>query len=223
LILKYYFFSIIIIVFLIILNSVFSPLNLKLENKDPKYSSWFKKIYSDFIWAKAQDTKSKEYKFEIIKNVLKYNSDFIQAQDELCLNINSYLVSSIKTVDIVRILEEAYIKYKTQSFASCLVSSLLSIGNYDEAINFLKKEEQNTKNPFDKNYFFEKIKETVNNKNIITLSKALENYYFEKKTYPGDISILKDLAYIDTIPEDPYGGQYYLAEKGLIRSTSVRK
>jgi len=220
---KYFLFSIIIILFFVILNSIFTPLTMKLEKKEAKYSDWFKKIYSDFIWVKLNELKTKDQKFEIIKNVLKYNSNFKEAEDELCLNVNYYLVSNIKTVEIIDVLKNAYDKHKTQEYSDCLVESFLSIANFDEAIDFLKSQEQTTKNPYEKNYFFQKIKETVNNKNIFMLTKALQNYYYDKKSYPGDITILKDLGYIENIPQDPNGGQYYLAEKGLIRSTSARK
>lgn len=212
-----------ILVIVSLLNVFFTPINLSIDGKYSKYNLMFKKIYSDFVWTKFKANSSTHSKFDIIKSVLDYNSDFKEAELELCNNIDNYLVSSIKTSELVNILYLAFNKNKEQDFASCYVKSLVSVGAFDKAISFLKDEEQNSKDPYVKNFYFEKIKETTNNKNMFMLSTALEKYYVDNKKYPLDISVLKDLTYLDFIPEDPYGGQYYLAEKGKIRRTSERR
>lgn len=220
---KYFFYVFIISFFILILNVFFTPINFNIDGKYSKYNLMFKKIYSDFVWTKFKQNLNPEAKFEIIKNVLDYNSDFKEAELELCSNIDTYLVSSIKTSELLSILNSAFYKNKDQEFVDCYLKSLESMGDYNKAITFLKEEEQNANDPYVKNFYFEKIKNILDNKNVFLLRGALERYYVDKKKYPQDISILKDLAYIDAVPEDPYGGQYYLAEKGKIRRTSDRK
>lgn len=222
-ILKYSFFVLAILFILAMLNVFFTPINLSIDGKYSKYNLMFKKIYSDYVWTKFKTNMSQESKFEIIKNVLDYNSEFKEAELELCSNIDSYLVSSIKTSDLANILKLAFNKNKTQEFATCYLKSLESMSEFDNAISFLKEEEQNAKDPYIKNYYFEKIKEIADNKNIFLLRAVLEKYYSDKKKYPQELSILKDLSYLEAIPEDPYGGQYYLGEKGSIRRTSERR
>ena len=51
----------------------------------------------------------------------------------------------------------------------------------------------------------------------------MEAYFQKTKKYPGDILVLVAEGYIDQVPDDPYGGQYFIGEQGQIMSTSARR
>lgn len=55
---------------------------------------------------------------------------------------------------------------------------------------------------------------------VTSLEKALSAYYSEKQHLPQQLQDLVQAGYIEGIPEDPYGGTFYLDPAGKIRTTS---
>lgn len=55
---------------------------------------------------------------------------------------------------------------------------------------------------------------------VKTLEKAVRDFRSAYGTVPRDLSELADKHIIAEIPADPYGGRFYLAADGIIRSTS---
>lgn len=55
---------------------------------------------------------------------------------------------------------------------------------------------------------------------VSSLEQALEMYHEENKRFPQELYDLVLAGLIDKIPNDPYGGEFYIDETGKIRTTS---
>ncbi|MBT0653013.1 hypothetical protein [Geomobilimonas luticola] len=55
---------------------------------------------------------------------------------------------------------------------------------------------------------------------VISIQKGVNAYVRSRGTPPSRIEDIVAAGFIDRIPEDPYGGTFYLDEKGTVRSTS---
>ncbi len=55
---------------------------------------------------------------------------------------------------------------------------------------------------------------------VTSLEKALSAYRAEKQLLPEELQDLVQAGYIDEIPDDPYGGTFYIDPSGKIRTTS---
>jgi len=55
---------------------------------------------------------------------------------------------------------------------------------------------------------------------VISIQKGVDAYVRSRGMPPAKIEDIVTAGFIDRIPEDPYGGTFYLDEKGAVRSTS---
>lgn len=193
--------------------------NLDLTNDPVK---GFKNYYADIIWKSLPQKKDTELRFATISRVIEYNPDFKPAYLELCSSYSEYLRSKVSVRDLVRMMKDAIERFGSTDFLECYTGTMVLLGRYVDAIDFLEKERsqaiENQKATFDT-----KIKSLKNEKNMLELTKAMEAYFQKHKAYPGDILVLVAEGYIDSIPDDPNGGQYFIGTQGQIMSTSTRR
>lgn len=55
---------------------------------------------------------------------------------------------------------------------------------------------------------------------VQTINAALDEYRKKNNCLPSSLSELVSSGLLQIIPEDPYGGRFYLTDKGMVRSTS---
>ena len=90
-------------------------------------------------------------------------------------------------------------------------------GDTEMAINYIKivlKSEKNKENRYQLEVRLLALE------NILRIERAIFNYKKDHNKIPEDINILVKLGYLSDIPQDPYGGKFYIDERGKVRSTS---
>jgi hypothetical protein len=192
-------------------------------NKIPNYKetkNYISDIYSKILFSEISKNKETIDKFRIIERIINYNMNYKEVYLEICSNINSYY--EINRSRIVELIEYAVNKYKEDKFIDCYIQ-LLSLDNKDaKAISFLQELYDSTRDPYQKGLYLERINFFQNKINIITIANAVELYYQKYKSHPYDLHILVDERFLDEIPIEPYGGQYFIASDGQVKSTIVR-
>lgn len=106
--------------------------------------------------------------------------------------------------------------------ASDLVASMSIISDYEGgetemAILFLEDMIKRTDDEHKKNKFLIRLDAL---KKIKYLEKALEIYKSKFGQYPDKIEKLVENKIINQIPQDPYGGKFYIDEQRMIKTTS---
>ncbi len=106
--------------------------------------------------------------------------------------------------------------------ASDLVASMSVIASYEGgeiemAILFLEDMIKRTDDPYKKWKFQVRLDAL---KKINFLNQAVDRYKKVFKTNPKNIEELVSLGLIDKIPQDPYGGDFYIDESGEVKTTS---
>ena len=181
-----------------------------------------KNYYAGIIWKNFSKDKDIDTRFQTVSRVVEYNPDFKPAYLELCNSYSDYLKSTSGVRDFIRMLKDAIERFGSTEFLECYTGSMILLGRYVDAIDFLEKERAQTLES-QKDVYENKIKSLKNEKNVLDLTKAMESYFQKHKNYPGDILVLVAEGYIESIPEDPYGGQYFIGGQGQIMSTSIRR
>lgn len=90
-------------------------------------------------------------------------------------------------------------------------------GLNDLGIIFIQSMEKSAKDPKVKKVFAVRREALLAVKTIRT---ALESYRTRYNRLPPDIRALVSGGFLERIPTDPYGGEFYLTDKGIVRSTS---
>ena len=214
---------------LIVVITVVAGISIKLEKIDMQNINvtsdpvkGLKNYYADLIWKSLPQKTDPKLRFATINRVIEYNPDFKPAYLELCNSYSDYIKNNNSVRDFIRTLKDAVERFGSTDFLECYTGSMILLGKYIDAIDFLEKEKaQATDNQ--KEVFGSKIKSLKNEKNMLDLTKAMEAFFQKNKTYPGDILVLVVEGYIETIPDDPYGGQYFIGDQGQIMSTSTRR
>lgn len=123
-------------------------------------------------------------------------------------------------------LEQAIKFPQSPPYLPLLASRLYAKANSPEnAIPFLKEMINNTDNEKLKNLLTERLKDIINEKNILFLEKAVAKYHEKYNKYPYDIIELKKSGIINQIPEEPFGGNYYYSiyDNSVISSTKPER
>jgi hypothetical protein len=123
-------------------------------------------------------------------------------------------------------LEQAAKFPQSPPYLPLLASRLYAKANSPEnAIPFLKEMINNTDNEKLKNLLTERLKDIINEKNILFLEKAVAKYHEKFNKYPYDIIELKKSGIINQIPEEPFGGNYYYSiyDNSVISSTKPER
>lgn len=181
-----------------------------------------KNYYAGLIWESFEKKVSLEDKFTVVSRALEYDPELKPAYLAICRSYGDYLRAKISVRDFTRLLKDAVDRFGSTDFLECYTGSMVLLGRYSDAIHFLEREMDQAIEA-QKLIYDAKIKSLKNEKNILDLTKAMESYFQKHKSYPGDILVLVSEGYIGSIPEDPYGGQYFIGEQGQIMSTSSRR
>lgn len=128
---------------------------------------------------------------------------------------NFYFLKDFKEAS--RHMEQAARLTNNPFFASLAARFRYESAETDVAISFLKFTIERTWN--------EKVKLTLETRlraleAVDFLEKAAKSFQGRYHRRPGGIEELLDRRIIEKIPEDPYGGKFYMDEKGKIRTTS---
>jgi hypothetical protein len=188
------------------------------DYKDP--FSIARQVYSKMLWKDMQVEHQPARRFSIIKRVVDYTPGFKPAYEELCKDPRNYVSSDIQIKDFLKIAKQGAETFDEDALLDCYVNTLTGMERYVEALNFLSQQYIQYQNTPRQTFYMDRIKRLQHEKNTLDLTKAVEAYYQKTKTYPGDILVLINEGLIDKIPDDPYGGQYFISKQGQIRSTS---
>lgn len=179
-----------------------------------------KRSYAKMIWKGAQKEADYSKRFGMLKRVLEYDAGFKDVYSELCTYKAEFLKEDIELKDFLKLVREGAQNLNDDAITDCYLNVLLSLSRYDEAIDFLKREHIQTSDAQSSKEYLDKLKSLQNEKNILDITKAVEKYYQKSKTYPGDILVLVNEGLLQFIPEEPYGGQYFISRQGQVKSTS---
>lgn len=179
-----------------------------------------KNSYARMIWKDAIKEKDVTKRFYIFKRVLDYDQNFMKVYTELCKSSKEYINSELQLKEFLALIRSGVERFQNVELTNCYLEVLMELSRYDEAIDFLKREyTKSLDNELGKEYLA-KLKKLQDQKNVLDITKAVEAYYQKNKTYPGDILILLSEGYLNILPEEPYGGQYFIGTQGQVRSTS---
>lgn len=90
-------------------------------------------------------------------------------------------------------------------------------GNYAFAINLLKRMLSSERSPEIRQYYKKRLEAL---QGALRIEQAVQKFKAKYSRFPVSIQELKDTEYLETIPQDPYGGEYILLENGRVYSTS---
>ncbi len=221
-ILKYAVYILSLFFVLIILGLLIEP--VKVSNVDiSTYRDPFlmvREAYAKAVWNELDKQKDNNKKFLVVQRVLSYSPSFKLAYDELCSNVDAYKASNVSTRDLLKLLKQGAETFENLYFTDCYVSTLTNMQRYIEALSFLNQRYVQEPNAKPQEMIMGMIKKIQNEKNMLDLAKAVETYYQKNKAYPGDILVLVKDSLINRIPEEPYGGQYFISLQGQIKTTS---
>jgi hypothetical protein len=219
---RYFLFIFSLLTILVLAGLIIKPVkveDVKISGyKDP--FSVARQVYSKMLWNDMQTERQVAKRFSIIQRVVDYTPGFKPAYDELCKDIQAYTSSDIQIKDLLKIAKLGAETFDDGKMLDCYVNTLTGMERYVEALNFLSQQYIQYQNTSRQDFYLDKIKKLQHEKNTLDLTKAVESYYQKTKAYPGDILVLINEGIIDKMPEDPYGGQYFISKQGQIRSTS---
>lgn len=221
-ILKYLTYIFFLFFVLIVLGLLIKPVkvsNIDISTyKDPFLMA--REAYAKAVWHEFAKQNDINKKFLVIKRVLSYSPSFRQAYDELCADPALYRASNVSIKDLLKLLKQGAETFDELYFTNCYVSTLTGMQRYIEALSFLNQRYVQEPDLKLQGTVMNMIKNVQNEKNILDLAKAVELYYQKNKDYPGDILVLVRDGLVDRIPEEPYGGQYFISRQGQIKTTS---
>lgn len=179
-----------------------------------------KRSYAKMIWKSAEKEKNYSTRFNMLKRVLEYDSGINEVYFELCNSRTVFLKADIELKEFLNTVMEGIQRTGDDKLTDCYLNTLLELSRYDEAIDFLKHENIQAGDDEKAKIYLDKLKNLQNEKNILDITKAVEKYYQKNKSYPGDILVLVNEGLLKFIPDEPYGGQYFVSRQGQVRSTS---
>lgn len=94
---------------------------------------------------------------------------------------------------------------------------LYQSGQTDLAIGYLSAMEKSATNAAVKKAYAERLDAF---KKVRAIEKASDRFRTEHGRGPGSLAELVAKGYLERLPEDPYGGEFYLDREGRVRSTS---
>lgn len=90
-------------------------------------------------------------------------------------------------------------------------------GNYEFSINLLERMLIQERSPAIRGYYQKRLDAL---RRALAMEKAIYRFKQEYGSLPVDLSALVNEGYLESIPEDPYGGEWAMSEKGRVYSTS---
>ena len=221
-ILKYLLYISSMLIVLAVIGLVIKPVELSGINvgeyRDPFLM--IREAYAKAVWLEFEKQTETEAKFSIIQRVLNYFPEFRPANEELCANTSLYRAANISTRDLLRSLKNSADTLEELYFVECYVGVLKDMQRYMEALSFLNQKYMQEIDPSKQDQLMNMAKAVEHEKNMLDLAKAVETYFQLTRTYPGDILMLVREGLIDRIPQEPYGGQYFVSRQGQVKSTS---
>jgi len=219
---KYSLFIFSILLLLVLSGLIIKPVKVS-EIKISDYKDPFniaREVYSKMLWKDLAEEKDAYRRFLIVKRVVDYSPKFRPAYDELCGTNSDYTASNIEIKDFIKVVRQGAELFDDDKLIDCYLNVMTGLQRYAEALSFLTQQYIQYQSTPRQAFYADKIKKLQHEKNVLDLTKAVETYYQKTKTYPGDILVLVSDNIIEKIPEDPYGGQYFISKQGQIRSTS---
>ncbi|MFH1223228.1 MAG: hypothetical protein V1647_02665 [Pseudomonadota bacterium] len=218
---KYSLFIFCVLVMSFVAAAFIKPVNSGVDinsYKDPFAAA--RSLYAKLAWRGLEKEKDPVKKFNIVSKITDYDPSFKPAYNELCSSYDEYIKSDINVKDLLRILRTGAERFNDDEITQCYIKILTGMERYTEVIDFLKRMRDEIPDAENKKIFAEKVSRLQHEKNVLDITKAVELYYQRTKSYPGDILVLVNEGLIDKIPDDPYGGQYYVSKQGQVRTTS---
>ncbi len=109
-------------------------------------------------------------------------------------------------------------KLKRSAFLASLASRLYyASGRTEIALNILDGQIKNTD---DENWKRELLKRKKALLGVLKIERAVEAFKRKEGRLPYDLNELKQKGYMKKIPQDPYGGRFYIDSDGTVKSTS---
>ncbi|QTA81909.1 Uncharacterized protein dnl_42660 [Desulfonema limicola] len=88
------------------------------------------------------------------------------------------------------------------------------------AIAFLREMESSTESKELKERLNTRIKEVMTDRDIRILETARDRFLEKNKTYPDNLEELVSQGFIRAVPQDPFGGRYYISDDHAVKTTS---
>lgn len=222
-ILKYFSFVASVIVVFFITSIFVKPIPVSDIKKESysKYSRVVKNIYAKVLFKDFKNLKTYDEKISSALSVIKYNPKYREVYDDVCSNLEKYY-SDFRKDDVLIIIKTAIKNLKVDKYVDCYIRALAFSRDYSLVLSFLEKEHEKTKDPYRKALLLERIYYFKDKKNVNLIKKAVTEYKKEENKMPEHIIILYNEGYLEDMPQDPYGGQYYIDLSGNVKSTSVR-
>ena len=221
-ILKYTAYIISAFVVLVITGLLVKPVGVSSidlgDHRDPFLM--LREAYAKAVWQEFSKQTETEKKFMVIQRVLGYSPSFRPAYEELCNNAGVYRVPDVSIRDFLRFLKQGADTFEELRFTECYIFVLTDMHRHLEALSFLSQRFMHESEEDKQERVMGIIKFVQHEKNTLDLAKAVEKYYQGTKSYPGDILVLVREGFMDRIPDEPYGGQYFISSQGQIKSTS---
>ncbi len=104
-----------------------------------------------------------------------------------------------------------------QEFATLAARFFYEAGENDFAILFIDMMKKSARDENEKKLYDVRRKALVGAK---TIQEAVKAYVGRYGRYPADLYLLVSAGFLEKLPQDPYGGTYYLDPNGMVRSTS---
>lgn len=106
---------------------------------------------------------------------------------------------------------------KEQQFATLAARFFYEAGENDFAILFIDTMKKSAKDDNEKKLYDFRRRSLVG---VKTIKGAVDAYAGKHGRYPKDLDLLVSESFLKKLPQDPYGGTYYLDQEGMVRSTS---
>jgi len=90
-------------------------------------------------------------------------------------------------------------------------------GNYQFSIDLLERMLSTERNIEIRQYYLKRLQAL---RGALSIEKATQRFKNEHDRLPQSLQELQDKKYLDSIPQDPYGGDYIFVEEGRVYSTS---
>ena len=149
----------------------------------------------------------------ILKKAIKYRKDDWMWYFFLSFDYFYFL----KKYDLAALYMTEAAKLKKSAFLASLASRLYyADGRTEIALMVLDNQIKHTK---DEHWKKELIKRKKAFLGVLEIQRAMKRFKKEKGREPSNINELLKEGYLDRIPKDPYGGQFYI-EDGKVKSTS---
>lgn len=107
--------------------------------------------------------------------------------------------------------------------ARLAAKKLVDLGDPQTALTFLEDMIRRAQSQAEKDALLERWKETRYELDFINIEQALEIFRSQKGVAPRELKELISAGIINALPNDPFGGYYFLDQAGQVQSSSKHK